>query len=150
MQGRTPGKRMAGVRIVMEDGRLPGAMPLLIRNVLRLLDSLPAFYLIGLVATLVTRNAVRIGDLAAGTILVYEDASRGGSAAALARDRQAIARHGLDRAELVRELLERWYELAPEARARLSSRLLTGLGDPPPAGAGDQQLKQQLETHLRG
>jgi uncharacterized RDD family membrane protein YckC len=149
MQGRTPGKRIAGVRIMMQDGRIPGVIPLLIRNVLRLLDSLPAGYVIGLVTTMLTRNSVRIGDLAAGTILVYEDPGVHGTAAALARDQQAIARHGLDRAELARELLERWFELAPEARIRLSRQLLTELGDPPPDGAGDRDLKGRLETHVR-
>lgn len=150
MQGQTPGKRIAGVRIVMEDGSLPGVMPLLIRNALRLLDSLPLCYVVGLVATMITRNAQRIGDLAAGTLLVYDHAGAQTSAAALARDQQAIARHGLDRAELARELLGRWYELAPEARLRLSRRLLTDLGDPPAATAGDAQLMAQLQSHVRG
>ena len=149
MQGRTPGKRMAGVRIVMEDGRIPGTMPLLIRNVLRLLDSLPGLYAIGLVATMVTRNAVRIGDLAAGTLLVYESAGRHGSAADLARDREAIARLGLDRAELASDMLERWHELAPEARVRLSRRLLAELGDPVPEDAGDRELMNRLQAHVR-
>ncbi len=150
MRGRTPGKRMAGVRIVMADGRVPGILPLLVRNVLRLLDSLPAAYVVGLIATMVTRNAVRIGDLAAGTLLVYDQADARATAATLIRDRDAIARHGLERAELARELLERWPELAPEARTNLARRVLERLGDPAPAHTADDELVRRLRGHVTG
>src|SRR5262249_32351405 len=70
-RGRTPGKRMAGVQIMSRDGGAPGVGALLARNVFRLVDSFPAAYAVGLVATMVTRDHVRIGDLAAGTLLVY-------------------------------------------------------------------------------
>jgi len=71
-RGQTPGKRMAGVRIASRDGGVPGVGALLIRNVFRLVDSLPAAYALGLIATLATRHHVRIGDLAAGTVLVFQ------------------------------------------------------------------------------
>lgn len=148
MQGRTPGKRIAGVRIVTEDGEVPGTLALLIRNVLRLLDSLPAFYVIGLVTTVVTRSSVRLGDLAAGTLLVYDASGSHGSAADLARDQEAIARHGVDRIELVRDLLDRWDELEPEARERISKRLLEALGDPPRQATTGCDLREQLRAHL--
>lgn len=148
MQGRTPGKRIAGVRIVMEDGSMPGTTALLIRNALRLLDSLPMFYMVGLAATMVSRNSVRIGDLAAGTLLVYEHTGTGTTAYSLARNREAIARHGLDRAELARELLDRWHELAPEARASLARRLLTDLGEPGSLSVGELELMDRLRAHL--
>ena len=50
MRGRTPGKRMAGVRIVARDGGAPSVGALLVRNVFRLIDSLPLLYGVGLVA----------------------------------------------------------------------------------------------------
>jgi uncharacterized membrane protein SpoIIM required for sporulation/uncharacterized RDD family membrane protein YckC len=70
-RGQTPGKRMAGVQIVSRDGGTPGVGALLARNVFRLIDSLPVAYAVGLVTTMITRNYVRIGDLAAGTVLAY-------------------------------------------------------------------------------
>jgi uncharacterized RDD family membrane protein YckC len=70
-RGRTPGKRMAGVRIVSRDGGAPTVGALLTRNVFRLIDSFPVAYAVGLVTTMLTRNHVRIGDLAAGTLIVY-------------------------------------------------------------------------------
>ena len=74
MRGRTPGKRMVGVRLVMHDGSVPTISAFLLRNMFRLIDSFPAFYGVGLVTAVVTKNHVRIGDLAAGTLLVYEGA----------------------------------------------------------------------------
>ena len=52
MKGRTPGKRIAGVRLVKRDGGVPGVGALLIRNVFRLIDSLPFAYCIGLATTI--------------------------------------------------------------------------------------------------
>jgi uncharacterized RDD family membrane protein YckC len=72
MHGRTPGKRMAGIHLIARDGSPPGLGALLTRNVFRLVDSLPLLYGVGLIATLVTQDHVRIGDMAAGTLLAYE------------------------------------------------------------------------------
>ncbi|HEX7038363.1 MAG TPA: RDD family protein [Pseudomonadales bacterium] len=149
MHGSTPGKRMAGVRIVMEDGSTPGAAAILIRNVLRVLDSLPAFYVVGLVSTLITRHSTRLGDLVAGTLLVYERPGAE-SADTFARDREAIARHGLENVELARELLERWKALEPQVRQRLAHRLLERLGDPVDGAADEIALRRRLEAQLGG
>ena len=73
MRGSTPGKRIAGIRIVTRNGGVPGTAALLIRNVFRLIDSLPTLYVIGLVSCFVTANRIRIGDMAAGTLLVLDD-----------------------------------------------------------------------------
>src|SRR5580658_2063843 len=54
----TPGKRMAGVRIVTRKGGTPSAGALLVRNLFRLIDSLPAFYLVGLLASLLSEQRV--------------------------------------------------------------------------------------------
>ena len=54
------------------DGSAPGAGALLVRNVFRLIDSLPVLYCVGLVAVIATREHLRVGDMAAGTLLVYE------------------------------------------------------------------------------
>ncbi|MEZ5500272.1 MAG: RDD family protein [Steroidobacteraceae bacterium] len=72
MHGQTPGKRLAHVRIVDLHGARCGVNALLIRNVFRLIDSLPGVYGLGLATTLLTRQHVRLGDLAAGTVLVYD------------------------------------------------------------------------------
>ncbi len=121
-RGRTPGKRMAGVRIAGRGGGAPTVGQSLIRNVFRLVDSLPALYGIGLVSTLVTRDQVRVGDLAAGTLLVYEHTGLPeppGRPAPGLRPEQA---------ELAAELLARWPQLEAGARARLARALLAACG----------------------
>jgi uncharacterized membrane protein SpoIIM required for sporulation/uncharacterized RDD family membrane protein YckC len=72
MRGRTPGKRLAGVRLGTYGGGAPTFGACLIRNVFRLIDNFPVFYGLGLLLTMITRKHVRVGDLAAGTVLVYE------------------------------------------------------------------------------
>jgi len=74
MGGRTPGKRMIGLRILTLEGVIPGVGALLIRNVFRLIDSMPVFYMVGLLFVIFGRRHSRIGDLAAGTVLAVERA----------------------------------------------------------------------------
>jgi uncharacterized RDD family membrane protein YckC len=122
LRGRTPGKRMAGIRIATHDGGTATAGQLLVRNVFRLIDSLPAFYGIGLATALLTRNHARIGDLAAGTVLLYEQSA---ARAPLAIEcGPGTARVTVAHAELMSELLQRWDQLEPGARERLARELL--------------------------
>ena len=73
MEGRTPGKRIAGIRIIAKNGLDASAGAILIRNVFRIIDSLPAYYILGLTVAFINKYNCRIGDIAAGTVLVYED-----------------------------------------------------------------------------
>ncbi len=124
MRGQTPGKRIAGVRIVASrHGGAPGIGALLIRNIFRLLDSLPLAYAIGLATTLVTKHAVRIGDIAAGTVLIYDEPQSRELFDELGAP--AVQRLGLEQALVARDLLNRWSELGATARARLARQLLT-------------------------
>ena len=126
-RGRTPGKRMAGIRIVTQDAQTPGVFAILIRNVLRLIDSLPIAYAVGLVCTMLTKQAVRIGDIAAGTLLVYDTDAQAGTATALDLDPEAVAEFGLEKTELIHELLDRWEQLDIERRQALAGNLLRQL-----------------------
>ena len=144
MRGRTPGKRVAGVRIVDTDGNLPTSGALLIRNLLRLVDSLPSFYGVGLIAALVTRKSMRIGDLAAGTLLVYEDADTGQAAFEDVAHLADRAGPSLEKRALAAELLGRWHQLTPAARDSLALRLLDDRG-----ARTDAELKQRIEALAR-
>lgn len=123
MKGRTPGKRMAGVRLVTQSGHTPGAGALLVRNVFRLLDCLPALYVVGIVSVALTRQHVRIGDLAAGLVLVYDSAiskKQIDAATHLALNSTLAA----GKQELLLELLERWSSMEVNARIRVGERML--------------------------
>jgi uncharacterized RDD family membrane protein YckC len=69
-QGQTLGKRMYGLRVIREDGAPAGFTAVLVRNVVRIVDFLPAFYGLGLLMIIITPRSQRLGDLAAGTYVV--------------------------------------------------------------------------------
>jgi uncharacterized RDD family membrane protein YckC len=122
MQGLTPGKRRVGIRVVTRSGGPPGLGALLLRNVFRLIDSLPVLYGVGLTLMVLTRDGLRCGDMAAGTLLVYE---RGSADSELLRDAaQRLGRLDPAGAEIAADLLQRWPDLVPEARIRLARQLL--------------------------
>ena len=69
--GATPGKRSLGLIVLHDDGtpvRLPASLT---RNLLRAVDFFPILYGFGLVTMLLNRDFKRIGDIAAGTVVVY-------------------------------------------------------------------------------
>lgn len=70
--GRTIGKRVVGLRVLGEDGLALTFPQAVIRNLVRVADLLPILYLVGGISVLVDRRARRLGDLAAGTIVVRE------------------------------------------------------------------------------
>ena len=72
-QGETPGKRLFGLRVLNDNGTPVGWGPSLVRNLLRAVDFLPSFYGFGLASMLLSRDFKRLGDLAAGTVVVYQD-----------------------------------------------------------------------------
>ena len=71
-RGRTLGKRWTGLRVVRTGGRPVTFVPSCVRNVMRLVDILPAFYAIGMLSIFATPLNQRLGDLAAGTLIVRE------------------------------------------------------------------------------
>lgn len=149
MRGRTPGKRLAGIRIVTLEGQEPSLLALVIRNVLRLIDSLPVGYTLGLVFTFFTRNSVRIGDIAAGTLLVYESDARGGKLDDTPVSPAAIAKYGLAKAEVAQDLLNRWDTLEEQKRIDLAIRLLPHLDSSFKADRDSKTLHAKL-TQLMG
>jgi uncharacterized RDD family membrane protein YckC len=71
--GQTPGKRLLHIRVIKQGGYSLRFMDMLLRNLLRAIDFLPLFYGVGLISLLFTRDSQRLGDLAAGTMLVYQE-----------------------------------------------------------------------------
>jgi uncharacterized RDD family membrane protein YckC len=132
--GATPGKRALGIRVIQTAGVHCTPERVVLRNFLRVVDSLPMLYVLGGLISLFTRHGQRIGDLAAGTLVVRvpqapppaavaEIRTRFNSlkddAAARARIRQVLAPR---EAELVVGLALRRELLAREARLLLFER----------------------------
>jgi uncharacterized RDD family membrane protein YckC len=145
MKGRTPGKRIANVRIVTRSGDTPSVGALLLRNVFRLVDSIPVGYLVGLVATVLTAQHVRVGDLAAGTVLVLDPPAAPASLAGLA----ALRGTTLDprAADLAQEVLDRWKELDDKVAATLARSLLVRMN--PQLSAQELEALDAVELRKR-
>jgi uncharacterized RDD family membrane protein YckC len=72
-RGATPGKRMMGLRVVQPSGAPITVGQAIVRNFLRFIDGMPWItYGFGLTSCLSTKRFQRLGDLAAGTVVVYE------------------------------------------------------------------------------
>ncbi|KPJ90766.1 MAG: hypothetical protein AMJ53_12985 [Gammaproteobacteria bacterium SG8_11] len=153
MKGRTPGKRMAGVRIVTLEGHTPSVGAIIIRNVFRIVDSLPSGYVLGLIVAMSTKNAVRIGDIAAGTLLIYEDKVQ----KSLLQNLQNMAtKPHIDARqwEIANELLSRWRSLERPKRTQLALQLFQNLGESVPQDQNERELdirlRQQLKRIVKG
>jgi uncharacterized RDD family membrane protein YckC len=70
--GRTPGKRVAKIRVIQRSGRPIGIFESMARNFVRYVDQIPFFYAVGVITMFVTRQHQRLGDLAAGTLVVRD------------------------------------------------------------------------------
>jgi len=69
-RGQTLGKRILRLRVVDADGLHLKPGQIVVRNVLRFIDMLPAFYLVGGLSVFLSRKAQRLGDLAANTVVI--------------------------------------------------------------------------------
>ena len=155
--GQTIGKRVMGIRVRMADGTPVGLEGATLRNLLRPADILPGPYFVGFASIFLSARAQRLGDLAAGTVVITErqDAPR-----------YAVAPHGvgyhplegsvgslrgLTMAEYagLRRLADRYYELPPEAQRRLIETvyrpIAARLGIPrPPAGETEIRMVEAV------
>ncbi len=70
--GRTPGKRVARIRVIQRTGQAIGLFESMARNFVRYIDQFPFFYAVGVICVFVTKQHQRLGDLAAGTLVVRD------------------------------------------------------------------------------
>lgn len=123
MQGRTPGKRMAKIRIVTENGHTPAMGAHIIRNIFRMIDSLPSLYCFGIVLALFNKRQLRLGDIAANTVLVYENDIE----EAAMMDVDHFINEGafsLEQLQTIRDLIDRWPNLDSSLRIKMARQLL--------------------------
>jgi uncharacterized RDD family membrane protein YckC len=131
LRGQTLGKRLLRLRVVDEQGLYLQFSQVVIRNLLRVVDMIPVFYLVGGVSALFTRRSQRLGDIAASTIVVVmpelyiPDLEKLGEEKynslrdypqLAARLRQKVS---ADQAALAMQALLRRDELDPQARVEL-------------------------------
>src|ERR1700733_10254409 len=140
--GQTPGKRVAKIRVIQQSGRAITIFESLSRNLVRVIDFLPTFYVVGTVSIFITKRNQRLGDLVAGTLVVHEGQSR--DTAPLGNTRlftkaapqapaaprattipaDALSRLGLADLQAIEAFLERRLDMGLDVRQSLAARLV--------------------------
>jgi uncharacterized RDD family membrane protein YckC len=132
--GQTPGKRYAQVRVIRDDGRPIGAYEAIVRNALRLIDSMPAMYGIGLISIFVSRKSKRLGDFVAGTVVIHEKTLEGvrpyeGTTLDETLPPIDTSKVTLEEARLIETFLNRRDSLDPAVRTTMALQITNRLAD---------------------
>ena len=158
-RGQTVGKRHLKLRVVKIDGFALDATSILLRNVFRVVDQLPLFWIVPVLSP----RSQRFGDMAAGTLVVAEALDQlsdlRGRLLARSPDDKIFSFDGtmLSRAkpadvEAVERILERWPELPSEQKvgilALMVDPIAKRLGAPPPDPAQRYAFLQDLLTAI--
>jgi uncharacterized RDD family membrane protein YckC len=158
--GQTPGKRAIGIRVLTARGEPVTLVHSLVRNLMRLVDALPSAYMLGSICILVTRRSQRLGDIAAGTVVVRERHAELPRELPPLHPSQQLPPHlagAFASADilLARDFLRRAPYLASERRAELHGQLAQSLrarlaasGQPLPPDLTDERLVTGV-AHLR-
>ncbi|WP_296058124.1 RDD family protein [uncultured Amphritea sp.] len=121
--GASPGKKAMGLVVMQDNGTPVTFSSSLIRNLLRAADFLPFLYAAGLLSMLMSRNFQRLGDLAAGTLVVYRETDQARVKLAAAEVRRPPVDLSVDEQwELIR-FAERCPQLSQERQIELATSL---------------------------
>lgn len=152
--GQTPGKRVVGLRVVRAGGYPVNGFASMVRNLLRIIDLMPFAYGFGITAAFADPMRRRIGDLAAGTLVVRDrPMSLGGVAPRPApataphpawAAAAAATRTDAPRRELVQDYLDRRALIRPEAVAQVRAAVVEAAIGPVPAGEERDALIEAL------
>jgi uncharacterized RDD family membrane protein YckC len=129
-QGRSPGKQVMGLRVIQDDGTPVGWTASLTRNLLRFVDMLPFGYCLGAVSCLQHPMFKRLGDLAAGTLVIYRDTPLTPPVFPDAQAQVAPFALRLDEQRALLEFVERQASLSPERTQELAAILALPLQIP--------------------
>lgn len=154
-RGRTPGKMALSLRVVQAGGGQVRLADSAVRNLVRIVDFLPAFYLVGIIAAAVHPRAQRLGDMAAGTIVVREGRrpSKRRPAPRIPEPRPAPAGWDVSAVEpadtaAIRAFLQRRASLDGQTRTAVAGRLASRIGTRVVRPAGVVDPEDLLETVL--
>jgi uncharacterized RDD family membrane protein YckC len=133
--GQTPGKRWTHLRVIKDNGRPINAYDAILRNLLRAVDWLPTLYATGIISMIASRENRRIGDYAAGTVVIHEKPVGGVGAIWNVR---AVPAHTVslgssaqvtpEELQLVETFLERRESLQPDVRWAMARQIADRIG----------------------
>lgn len=122
-QGRSPGKQWMGLRVVHDNGTPVGWSASLLRNLLRFVDLLPFGYFLGILSCLQHPAFKRLGDIAAGTLVIYSERALTRPQLPEAEPRRAPVALTLKEQRAVLSFAERQSELSPARVNELAALL---------------------------
>ncbi len=133
-QGRTPGKRVAGIRVIHQTGRPMTAIECIGRNLLRAIDIQPGIYAVGLICMMCNKQNRRVGDFIAGTIVVHDKALDSvsptwGDNKTDAPVQPELRKLTSDELVLIETYLNRRYDLDAFVRAQTSARIVAMISE---------------------
>jgi len=143
-QGRSPGKQLLGLRVVHDDGTPVGWAASLTRNLLRFVDFLPFAYGLGILSSLNHPAFKRLGDLAAGTLVVYTETPSTRPALPEAEPLRAPFSMNLAEQRAILAFAERQSGLSSARSSEVAQLLAEPLQVPP------EQAQAQLNGIARG
>lgn len=132
--GQTPGKRYVHIRVIKESGRPITTYEAVLRNLMRIIDSLPG-YGIGILSMLLSSKNKRLGDYVAGTVVVHEKPlaphagvswNPGQTAAPTGYD---VGRLSPEEFQLIETFLLRRGQLATDVRYKMAREITKRVGD---------------------
>jgi uncharacterized RDD family membrane protein YckC len=147
-RGQTPGKRVQGIRVVRTNGQPAGLAPIAVRNLVRVIEVILLPF-VALIACMVTARSQRLGDLAAGTMVVRERKLPAphvlplrvqGEANGPTLDTSRMSAHDYT---LLRTFISRRSSLDPKARQQLAARLATRVREQLGERPGDPMLADE-------
>lgn len=159
-KGQTPGKRYMEIRVIKDSGAPITAYEAIGRNLLRVVDSVPA-YGIGILCVLLNKQNKRLGDMVAGTVVVHERPAvevqpawtPPAAVQAAPASQFAITRLSVQELELIEAFLQRRYELMPDVRyqaaVQIADRVALGLGIPREGRPAPEVLLETLARERR-
>lgn len=140
-QGRTPGKRLLGIRVVRDGGFPVDFVSSVIRNVVRILEAGLGFYAVSAISTILSPQNRRLGDMAAGTIVVrderYVRAYAPSEGEGLADD-PVVRDLSPEQRDLIRQYGARRLGLNADARAKVAATIAASVR--PKLGASYEHL----------
>jgi uncharacterized RDD family membrane protein YckC len=172
--GQTPGKRLMKLRVIQQSGRALGLFESMGRNLIRFIDMLPVFYFVGALCVFVNRRQQRLGDMAAGTLVVHSTpidtpfvpaGGRTFTAASFERPVEeapspsfsglqldAVSRLDHEDLQMIDNFLARRLDLPLDVRARLAQKLAHRMASKmlqEPSAGSDETFLESLAVALR-
>jgi len=157
-QGQSPGKRVAGIRVIKQTGRPMTAIEAIGRNLMRAIDILPGTYAVGLICMICNKQNKRLGDYVAGTVVVHDKSIEtvhpdwGLGTAGLARHPE-MRKLSPEDLVLVETYLSRRYELELTVREstahQIVAMILQKAGIEKTPGQSDDDFLEEVARQLR-